>query len=105
MIEISTTYDLLPGIDQQGYAAYCRKAIGAILQAPGCVEVRANRNMLGSPHVRFSVVWQTLGDWAGFMESAEWQALEVEFAAFKTNSRSEIWGASPVLPKPMRPDR
>jgi hypothetical protein len=70
MIEVSTTYDLQPGIDQQAYAVSAKKAIGAMLQAPGCVELCANRNMLGSPHVRLSVVWQTIGDWGKFMENA-----------------------------------
>jgi len=105
MIEVSTLYDFLPGINQQAYAEFAKKAIGSMLQAPGLVEFRANRNMLGSPQVRITTVWQTLGDWAKFSESAAWQALEAELHTFNTNSSTEIWGPSPVVPEPLRPGR
>jgi len=105
MIETSVYYDFLPGIKQQAYAELAKKAIGQTLQAPGLVEFRANRNVLGSPQVRSTTVWQTLGDWAKFSESAAWQAMEAELRTFVTNYRTEIWGPSPVLPEPLRPSR
>jgi hypothetical protein len=103
MIEVTQTYDLLPGIDQQAYGELAKKAVAAMLQAPGLVEFRANRNMLGSPQVRTTAVWQTLGDWAKARENPELQAFEPAFRAFITNVKVEIWGPSPILAEPVRP--
>jgi hypothetical protein len=66
MIEVNKTYDLLPGIDQQAYLDYGQRAFATMLKAPGLVEIRAYRSLLGSPHVRLALVWQTLADWAEF---------------------------------------
>jgi len=104
MIEVDLSYDLLPGIDQQAYGAWAKKAIGTILQAPGCVEFRASRNMLGSPWVRTTSLWKTMADWGNFGESAAWQAISAEIRdQFATNVRVEVWGPSPVVPEPLRP--
>ena len=103
MIELNMTYDLLPGIDQQAYQVMAKKAVGLLLQSPGLVEFRASRNVLGSPQVRATSVWQTLVDWANFNESSGWQELETEMRTFVTNLRFELWGPSPVVPEPLRP--
>jgi heme-degrading monooxygenase HmoA len=105
MIEVNSLWDMLPNANQQAYAEFSKKAIGSMLQAPGLVEFRANRNILGSPKIRVTTVWHTLSDWAKFNESAEWQALELELHAFTTNTSTEIWGPSPVVPEPLRPGR
>jgi hypothetical protein len=105
MIEVNKTYDFLPGIDRQAHGELAQKAIGVMLQPPGIVELRANRNLLGSPQVRLTTVWETLADWANFAESAERQALESELLAFTTNINIELWGPSPVLPEPLRPGK
>lgn len=103
MIEVNMTYDFLPGIGQQAYGEFVKKAIATLLQAPGLVEFRANRNVLGSPQVRSTSVWQTLADWAKFIESTEWQALDTDFRAFVTNLDVQIWGPSPIVTEPLRP--
>jgi heme-degrading monooxygenase HmoA len=103
MIEVNFSYDFVPGMDQQAYGELTKKAIGMVLKAPGLVEFRANRNILGSPQVRSTSVWQTLADWARFSESAQWPELEAEFRSFTTNLKVEIWGPSPVVPEPLRP--
>lgn len=103
MIEVDQTYDLLPGIDQQSYREYAKKEMSR--KTPGAVEIRAYRNILGSPQVRLTVVWQTLADWARWAESAERQAMQSELLKFATNVRFEIWGPSPVIPAPIRPGK
>ena len=103
MIEVNTTWDLFPNIDQEAYGEFAKNSIGAILKAPGIVEFRAHRNMLGSPQVRSTAVYRTLADWAGFTDSDEWRHLEAELRNFATNIRVEVWGPSPVLPDPVRP--
>jgi heme-degrading monooxygenase HmoA len=105
MIEVNMTYDFLPGIDQQAYGELARRAIATVLEAPGLVEFRASRNLLGSPQVRSSTVWRTLADWAKFSESSGWPALEAEFRTFVTNIHVDIWGPSAIVAEPLRPSK
>jgi antibiotic biosynthesis monooxygenase (ABM) superfamily enzyme len=103
MIEVNKTYDLLPGIDQQAYLEYSKRALATMLKAPGLVEIRAYRSLLGSPHVRLTLLWQTLADWAKFAESRERQMLDSELLKFATGIGLELWGPSPAVPEPLRP--
>ena len=105
MIEVNKSYDLLPGIDRQAYVAWSKGASATMLQAPGLVEMRIHRNLLGSPQVRLTLVWQTLADWAKFAESAERQKLDSELLEFAANIDIELWGPSPVVPEPLRPGK
>jgi antibiotic biosynthesis monooxygenase (ABM) superfamily enzyme len=103
MIEVNKTYDLLPRIDQQAYLGYTRRATASMLKAPGLVEIRSYRSLLGSPQVRLTLVWQTLADWAAFAESPERQMLDSELFTYATNIGVEVWGPSPAMPEPLRP--
>ena len=105
MIEVNKTYDFLPGVDKQAYGQAAQKMIRAMLQAPGIIEFRANRNMLGSPQVRITTLWETLADWAKFAESAARDVLESELLAFTTNISVQLWGPSPIVPEPLHPRR
>jgi heme-degrading monooxygenase HmoA len=102
MIEIIATYDFFPGVDQAAWAELATRGMGPLLKAPGFVELRANRNMQGSPHVRTTYVFQSLGDWANYAESPDYRALEPEARNFMTNIEANIWGPSPVVPEPVR---
>lgn len=102
MIEVIHSYDLLPGVDQQAYAAWAKKAIGIALQQKGLVELRANRNLLCSPQARTVSVWQSISDWAQFNEGA-WAPLEHELRTFATHFKVEVWGPSPLMPETLRP--
>ena len=105
MIEVNLTYDLLQGIDSKAYSEWALKTVGAVLKAPGLIEFRANRNILGSPQVRSTSLWRSLADWANYTDTDEWRQLETEFRAFISNLRVEIWGPSPVMPEPVRPPK
>lgn len=103
MIEVNKTYDLLPNIDLQAYRESSKKWISKIMQKPGFVELRAQRNVLSSPLVRTTFLWKTLADWAKFAESPDREALESELRKFATNIRIEIWAPSSIVPEPLRP--
>jgi hypothetical protein len=94
---------LRPNFDQQAYGEFAKKAIGIILPSPGVVEFRAYRILLGSPQVRSTTVFQTLADWANFVDTDEWRTLQAELRAFATDLHLQLWGPSPVLPEPVRP--
>ncbi len=102
-VEVHTRYDFLPGIDQKAWAEFAKNAIATIMKAPGLIEYRANHNLLGLPQVRTTIVWQSLGDWAKFTESKDWATIESQRRTFLTNIHVEIWGPSPLAPKPLRP--
>jgi heme-degrading monooxygenase HmoA len=104
MVEVVLLYDLERGVDLQAYVAWAKKTIGAVLKAPGIIEFRATRNLLGSPYVRSISVWKTLADWEKFYESDAWKAAEAELRAkFATVIRVELYGPSPVAPVPLKP--
>jgi antibiotic biosynthesis monooxygenase (ABM) superfamily enzyme len=103
MIEVNKTYDILPGIDQQAYLEYSKRALATMLKAPGLVEICSFRSLLGSPQVRLSIKFQTLADWAKFAEGPDRQKLDSELLKFASQIRIELWGPSPALPEPLRP--
>ena len=103
-IEVHWCFDFLPGIDQKAFAEFVKKdVIPTCLKAPGLIEYRAYRNALGSPFGRATTVWQSMTDWAKFVETKEWAELEAKSRTFQTNIHVEIWGVSPLVPKPLRP--
>ena len=103
VIEVNKTFSLHPHVDQKGLMEYRKKAIGTLLQTPGIVEVRSQRNVLGTPQVRLTSLWQTLADWAKFAESDKRFALDDELRNFASDIRIEIWGPSPTVPEPHHP--
>jgi heme-degrading monooxygenase HmoA len=103
MIEVTITWNLKADINSQAYEEFANKATRLYLNAPGFVEFRVHRNLLGSPTVRATYVWQSLADWAKFFESAELQALGAELRTFATDIETQLWGPSPIIPEPQRP--
>jgi heme-degrading monooxygenase HmoA len=106
MIEVHVTYNLVQGTDEQAYSDWMRKAIVPVMRAPGILEVRAHRSMLGSPQVLIISVWKSLTDWAKFAETEAWHTLIAKLqSSLATNIRIELWGPSPVVPDPIHPPK
>ncbi len=104
MIEVHITYDLLPQSDPEAYSEWQRKAIVPVMKRKGFVELKAHRNLLGSPHILLITVWETLSDWAGFADSGDWaELIEKLGTSLATHVDIRIWGPSPVVPEPLRP--
>lgn len=103
MIEVTNSYDLQPGVNLESYAAWAKKSAQMMAQQPGLVELRANRNVLGTPQIRTTSCWISLVDWARFADGP-WRTLEQELRTFAVNIKVEVWGPSPLLPTPIRPD-
>jgi len=102
MMEVCVTWDLLPGVNQETYTAWAKRAVSTTLKQPGLVEFRAHRNVLGTPQVRTTAVWKAGADWIAFSEG-EWQSVEQGLRGLATNIRLEIWGPSALVPEPLRP--
>jgi antibiotic biosynthesis monooxygenase (ABM) superfamily enzyme len=104
VIEVHISYDLLPNSDPAAYSEWQRKAIIPVMKCKGFVELRAHRNLLGSPHILLITAWETLSDWASFAESGDWVKLVEELgASLATHIHIQIWGPSPVVPESLRP--
>jgi len=103
MIEVAFTYDFIPNFDVAAYTKVARDATQIMLSSKGFIEFRANRNMMGSPNVRRTSVWQSLSDYAAMVQSPEFQKVTQEFRKFVTNIDVQIWGPSPISPDPIRP--
>jgi heme-degrading monooxygenase HmoA len=104
MFEVNLLYDFVPGIDRAEYLEWAERVIGMIMQSPGLVEFRAQRNVLGSPFIRTTTIWKTQADWVNFFESAKWQEIEAELRArFAINIAVEFWVPSPVVPETLKP--
>jgi hypothetical protein len=99
MIEVNKTYEFLPGIDKQAYRKNAKKWRERMLRVPGLVELHSQRNILGSPQVRLTLMWKTLAHWGKFAESTERWAIEAELRNYAKNIRIEIWQPSPAVPK------
>ena len=104
MFEVCVTYDLLPGVGQDSYGAWAKKAIATTMKQTWLVEFRAHRNILGAPQVRTTAVWRSGADWIAFAEG-EWKTLEQELRGLATNIGMEVWGSSPLVPEALRPGR
>lgn len=81
-----------------------KKAVALVLQQPGLIELRANRNVLGSPQVRIITLWKSGADWAKFSERA-WRPVEVKLRSFATNMNVDLLSASALVPEPLRPGK
>lgn len=104
MIEVAFTYDFHPNIDEKAYAKVAKKATAMMLQAEGFVEFHAHRNLTGSPHVRRTSIWKSLKHWAALAQQPEFQDVTAEFRKYVTNLQVTLWGPSPLLPEPIKPE-
>lgn len=103
MIESQFRFDLLPNADIKAYGEWVKKTVKALVEQPGVVEFRANRNVLDAPQIRATTVWHSLEDWARFTQGPVWPSMQAEMRSFATSIEVELWGPSPMLPDPVRP--
>ena len=102
MVEIAFTYDFVPGIDEAAYSRLAKRATAMMVSAPGFLEFRAHRSLVGTPHVRRTSVWESLVHWAALAQSREFQEITAEFRTYVTNVDVQMWGPSPLVPHPIR---
>lgn len=103
MVEVAFTYDFLPNIDESAYAKIAKRATVLMAQSEGFIEFHANRNLLGSPHVRRTSVWKSLAHYAALAQREDFQKLTAEFRLYVTNLKVNFWGPSPIMPNPIKP--
>ncbi|NLG51867.1 MAG: hypothetical protein GX552_17315 [Chloroflexi bacterium] len=86
----------------QAYTAWAQSAVPRLLAAPGLSELRAYRPLIGDSQVVTVYEFASLEDWITWNTSADVRETTEARRAFTLNERSELWGASPTWPEPLR---
>ena len=87
----------------EAYLQWTDGAIKRTLAAPGVVEFRAYRPASGASQAVITYEFQDMVAWAAWQSSEDVQKVLAELRTLTLNVESEIWGPSPVVPKPIRP--
>jgi len=85
------------------YLKWTEGAIRRTLAVPGVVEFRAYRGACGAPQVVVTYEFADLAAWAAWHSHEEAQKVLTELHTLALNVTTELWGPSPVVPKPIRP--
>lgn len=85
------------------HRAWTESAIRRTLAAPGVVEFRAYRGAAGTSQVVVTYEFADLAAWAAWYSNNDVQQVLTELHTLALNVTHELWGPSPVVPKPIRP--
>jgi len=87
----------------QAYVEWTASAIRRTTAAPGVVEFRAYRPASGSHQVAITYEFAEMAAWAAWYSNEDVQKVFTEVRTLATDVTSELWGPSPVVPTPIRP--
>jgi antibiotic biosynthesis monooxygenase (ABM) superfamily enzyme len=104
MVIYMQQWDILP--DKAGdYAEWADSAVSRLLSVPGVVEFRAFRPVAGDRQAGVTYEFTDLESWARWRSNETVVAVWGEARAYMDNTRTELWGPSPVVPEPIRPGK
>ena len=89
----------------EAYTKWTEGAIKRTLAVPGVVEFRGYRGIAGDAEVVVTYEFADLAAYAAWRGNEGIQKLLDELHTLALNVTSELWGPSPVLPKPIRPGK
>ena len=87
----------------EAYVKWAQTAIKRTISVPGVVEFRAYRPAAGDSQVVITYEFADMSDWAKWNSSADLQKVMDELHTLALNVKIEIWGPSPIVPKPVKP--
>lgn len=87
------------------YLDWATNAIRRELAHPGVVEFRAYRPVTGAHQVVITYEFVDMASWAIWQENEEVAKVRNELHTLALNVDIELWGASPVVPAPIRPGK
>ena len=87
----------------EAYTKWTQSAIQSTLAVPGVVEFRAYRPAAGAHQVVVTYELADLAAWASWYSKAEVQKVLEELRTVAIDVTIELWGPSPLVPKPIRP--
>jgi quinol monooxygenase YgiN len=89
----------------KAYLEWTQSAISRTLAVPGVVEFRAYRPATGASQVVVTYEFADMAAWAAWHDHEDTQKVLDELYTLTTNVSRELWGPSPVVPKPIRPGK
>jgi len=89
----------------EAYTKWTQSAIKRTLAAPGVAEFRAYRPATGSYQIVTTYEFTDLSAWAAWYANEQVQKVLDELHTLGVDVTSEIWGPSPIVPKPIRPGK
>ena len=97
-------FDIRPDKVEE-YAEWVEKFYRLTLDVRGVEEFRAYRTKVSSQgHVIVTYEFKNMEAWAKWYENEELQKFLDELRKYVTNMTSELWGSSPIVPKPIHPE-
>jgi len=87
------------------YANWGKSTIQRLLAVPGVVEVRGYRAATGAHYVVVTYEFADMAAWAAWSSNEDVQKMRDELDAYATDVTYELWGPSPVIPKPIKPGK
>jgi heme-degrading monooxygenase HmoA len=105
MALVLMTWNLPQGEQLKAYNAKTKGWIMTLLKHPGVKEFRAYRNpLLTTPQVMIHSEYDSLASVLEWIGSEEYATIVSELRAVGcTKISAQIWGASPVVPQPLKP--
>jgi heme-degrading monooxygenase HmoA len=103
MVLAVAKYDIQPD-KFDAYIEWARSAIPEIMAVPGIRELRSYRPIAGAGFIIVTAEFASLADYAAWAESETMVRIINERRTFSFNETSELWGASPTAPDPIRPN-
>jgi heme-degrading monooxygenase HmoA len=102
MVLYVSKWDIRPE-KRDEYAKWAEGNIRRIMEAPGLVEFRGYRPATGSHEVAVTYEFPDMNAFSSWIFNEDNQKMFVEARSYCENITSELWGPSPVVPKPIRP--
>jgi len=87
----------------EAYTKWTQSAIQRTLAVPGVVEFRAYRPASGAHQVVVTYELADFAAWASWYGKVEVQKVLEELRTVAIDVTIELWGPSPLVPKPIRP--
>ena len=89
----------------EDYLNWTESAIKRTLAVPGVVEFRAYRPATGASQVVTTYEFADMATWAAWQSDEDGQKVMDELRTLTLNVNIEVWGPSPVVPEPIRPEK
>ncbi len=89
----------------EAYAKWAKSAVERQMAVKGVVEFRAYRAAAGTRRIVATYEFADMATWAAWESHEDIQKTRNELDALATDVTTELWGPSPVVPKPIRPGK
>jgi len=89
----------------EAYTKWTQSSIQRTLAVPGVVEFRAYRPATGAHQIVVTYEFADFAAWAARYTREEIQKVLDELHTLGIDVTNELWGPSPIVPKPIRPGK